>query len=90
MIKVYLELIKYKIAKSSGQDEQMTSIRNTIKAIVADIESHGQVTSYEAFNYFSVNPNWDNYNVIFQTEFTKEYNIIHQRYKEYTEQQSKK
>lgn len=90
MIKIYLELIKFKVARNNDQLEIMEDVRRAIQAIVKDIAARGLVTSYEAYNYFNVNPNWDDYNHVFQTEFADEFDSLHELYKKYTEQQSKK
>ena len=90
MIKIYLELIKYKIARNNNQEDQLKNIRAAIEDIVKDMQSRGLVTSYEAYNYYLQNTTWADYNNIFQTEFKNEYTVIHEEYKEYLKKQQSK
>lgn len=90
MIKIYLELIKYKIARNNNHEDQLENIRTAIEKIAKDMQSRGLVTSYEAYNYYLQNTTWADYNAVFETEFKKEYNIIYDEYKEYLKKQQSK
>jgi hypothetical protein len=84
MIRIYLELINYKLAKSSNRLEKELEARNLIVEIVNELMAKPLVAGYEAYNYFLINASWSDYNKIFQTEFESEYNLIYQKYQEYT------